>query len=314
MILIRRLALDDLSEGTSVHALIDLIGRRLVELRPVRLRPGDPERPDAEAVVFAGRIEALAALAAQLARHGAGRAWYWRRLPPPLAPSMRLAEITSRLLAEAAAPPHGITGASAFAQLLLEARVLDAFIAALPTGAVASFDEVRRARHPPPVEPASPAELPDDRMTGQPESGVVADARAETWWRALLEAWQTVLGRQARTLPENDERLAWLAVTALVASFGPGAAAKTAPLARYLVRLARHAGARRLPIDRSPVLTPVRAAGLAVGLSQAAESRIRSLAAAGAGASTGQRDPRIGPGCRAGLALGRALAAAVGAG
>ncbi|MGH6903028.1 MAG: hypothetical protein ACREIR_09850, partial [Geminicoccaceae bacterium] len=128
VILIRRLVLHGLPQGTSVHALADQIGRRLAEIRPVRLSVGEPERPGAPAVVFAGRLEALAALAAQLARHGTGRAWYWRRLLPPLAASARLADIAERLLVEARAPPHGTAGVAGFVRLLLGAGVLDAFV------------------------------------------------------------------------------------------------------------------------------------------------------------------------------------------
>jgi hypothetical protein len=296
VILIRRLALDELPQGASVHALADLIGRRLVEIRPVRLRAGDPERPEAAAVVFAGRLEALAALATQLARHGAGRAWYWRRLVPPLAPSARLPDIALRLLVEAAAPPRGIAGTAAFAWLLLEAGALDAFVAALPAGAGAGFEEVRDAE--PPPGPALPAAAPQHRITGQMEGELSAgEARAETWWHALPGAWRTALGRQARRLPQDDPRLVWLAVTALVASFGPSAGAPAAKLARRLVRLARQAGERPPPRDRPPAFSSVPAADPRAGSSsQAAAPDQRAPPHAPVSPTSSEVEPALGAG------------------
>jgi hypothetical protein len=107
--------------------------------------------------------------------------------------------------------------------------------------------------------PAAPS---DHRITGQVEDDVPAgEAWAETWWHALPGAWRTALARQVRRLPEDDPRLVWLAVTALMASFGPGAGAPAATLARRLVDLARRDGERGPPRDRSPTLPPIPAAG-----------------------------------------------------
>jgi hypothetical protein len=249
VILIRRLVLDGLPQNASVHALADQIGRRLAEIRPIRLSVGDPERPGAPAVVFAGRLEALAALAAQLARHGAGRAWYWRRLLPPLASSARLADIAECLLVEARAPPHGTAGVAGFVRLLLDAGALDAFVFALPPRAVARPDDPRRAK--PALAPA-PDEPPGDRPLSGPADLADDHEQAGPWWRALPATWRAAIARQAALLPEDDSRLPWLAATALAATFGPAATARPAALARGLVRLARR--------DGRPVVAPPRSA------------------------------------------------------
>jgi hypothetical protein len=244
-----------LPQGASVHALADQIGRRLAEIRPIRLGVGGSERPDASAVVFLGRLEALAALAAQLARHGTGRAWYWRRLLPSLGSSARLPDIAERLLVEARAPPHGDAGVAGFGRLLLDAGVLDAFVSALPGQAVASPDQPRRAR--PALAPA-PDRPPGGRPLSEPADRADDDEQAGPWWRTLPAAWRAAIARQAALLPEDDPRLAWLAVTALAATFGPGATARHATLARGLVRLARRAGRPGFARPRSPMVVAAR--------------------------------------------------------
>jgi hypothetical protein len=245
ILLVHRLDLGVLAERASVHALADLIGRRLGAVRPARLRPGDPERPDAPAVAFAGRLEALAALAVQLLRHGSARAWYWPRLLPLPAGPPSLADVAGRLLAAAAAPPHGIVGVAGLVRLLVETGAVDRFVAEVPVEVARRFLAAQqiaeagaaglRTWSPPPGERAG------DGAPGEPAAAVDAASPVSTSWRALPAAWQAAIIRQARALPEADPRLEWLALVAQVAAFGPIAATRPAVRARDLASHARRA-------------------------------------------------------------------------
>ncbi|HET6520734.1 MAG TPA: hypothetical protein VFG47_13080, partial [Geminicoccaceae bacterium] len=80
LVLVRRLELGRLPRGIGAQALSLRLARALAEIRPLRLRSGDAEHPDAAAVAFAGEIEALAGHAptAELVRGRLGQSFTGR--------------------------------------------------------------------------------------------------------------------------------------------------------------------------------------------------------------------------------------------
>ena len=84
--LVRRLDLGLIRLGAPSQTLALRIEAALRGITPLRLRAGDVAPPDAPAISFHDRAEALAALLIA-ARRGALRGWWWARLLPAAAQS-----------------------------------------------------------------------------------------------------------------------------------------------------------------------------------------------------------------------------------
>lgn len=240
LVLIRRLELGPVAAGTSAHALADRLGRLLADARPIRLRPGDPERPDAAAVSFAGTIDAAAALLLHVARPEPLRAWYWRRVLPGLREDASLPAAAAAGFSLAQAEGRGIAGAAALAESLLGApdgeRALAAVLLALAPGGAGP----------------QPARLPKkgpSRTAGEGFSQA-PDALA----RALPRAWRALITRLAAQLAADDPRIAWTVTLATAAVLGPAVfVARPADLVASLTRVgAAHDPHRRAPTAHPP--------------------------------------------------------------
>ena len=86
IVLVRRLDLGLIRLGAPSQTLALRIEAALRGITPLRLRAGDVAPPDAPAISFHDRAEALAALLIA-ARRGALRGWWWARLLPAAAQS-----------------------------------------------------------------------------------------------------------------------------------------------------------------------------------------------------------------------------------
>jgi hypothetical protein len=235
LLLVRRLDLGKLPSGASPQWLSRHIETRLQAMQLAAV----PPRPDAPAVWFSDRSEALAALLATSAQD-APRAWYWAGVLPGWRPGMTMRELLPRALRQAAAEPHAAAGAAGVAALLdrlLRLDRLDAILEHLDLRHVAPVADP--ASVPAATAPAGAAQL-DAALASDPGEAEVTRLPppsnaietsppliASTVWRAALTRWVRRWGRA-------DRRSHWLAAHALVAVHGPAAAAQAERLITHL--------------------------------------------------------------------------------
>jgi hypothetical protein len=232
LLLVRRLDLGKLPSGASPQWLSRHIETRLQAMQLAAV----PPRPDAPAVWFSDRSEALAALLASSAQD-APRAWYWAGVLPGWRPGMTMCELLPRALRQAAAEPLAAAGAAGVAALLdrlLRLDRLDAILEHLDLGHVAPVADSAS-----PPAPAGAAQLdaalasdPGEAEVGRlpPPSEAIETSPpliAGTVWRAVLTRW-------VRRWGGADRRSHWLAAHALVAVHGPAAAAQAERLITHL--------------------------------------------------------------------------------
>jgi hypothetical protein len=202
MVVVRKLKLPRVSRWASPS---ELALRLELAMRTARLNAVHfalPAAAKANAVIFPGRLEALAALARLHAERRAATEWFWRVLLPAWArPQTRAAGWLALLEAAHSLPEAAIAGAQIFGEAF-EAAVEDELLASISSDHAAGW--IRAAGWTWPVAP--PGRGGESSVGNRPPWKIATPTNEPQWQmreREVIERWAT-------RWPDGAGRLVWL--------------------------------------------------------------------------------------------------------